>query len=256
MQKIWKIYQKIKEKAGIKEVNPENVSKIKELLCSISLNEMAKNHGMNRPRYLKELIYYPLINPTEKQKMILYYLFKKSRPPTSLRAIQKKLNLCSPYSCPAFFSLKILEDMGLVKTKKIWKRGQRYSIIGINRELFKSYWPDVESWGSIKQEKEKITRKRANKPRIQMERAFQIISEELKEKREIFTPEVIELVRKIIKNLNRGDFRERGWQITARSLSNLRRRLLKMPESKLISYLKSEAKKIGLFLIYNRGNFF
>jgi len=38
--KIWKIYEEIKEKAGVKKVDPENIQKIREVLSFPSLEEI------------------------------------------------------------------------------------------------------------------------------------------------------------------------------------------------------------------------
>lgn len=245
--KIWEIYEEIKEKAGVEKVNPENIQKIREVLSLSSLEEIAKKHGIINPRSLGQLdllLLHFLKDPTPKQKAVLYYLFKKSNLPTSLSAIHRKLGFGSPYSCQRFISLKILEEMGLIRSKVVFRGNHKFSIIAIECQRFKEYWPDIENWSLLKIEQKERSVKERNKKGEQTRRAFRIISEELKGRGGKLSPEVV----KIIKGLNRGDFHERGWEIRPRSLGNLKKRLLKMPIVKFIFYLK-EAENRGLFYL-------
>jgi hypothetical protein len=158
-------------------------------------------------------------DPSQKQKAVLYQLFR-SKAPTSLKAIHRELGFGNPYSYQRFLSAKILEDMGLIRLRIVYRGYHRFSIIAISHQKFKDYWPDIEEWRLIKVKKEKKIRKRANAGE-QMKRALEIIKDEIKGKSKSGITE-------IIKGLTRGDFHERGWEITARSLGNLKKRLLKM----------------------------
>jgi len=238
---IWKIYKWIKEKAGIEKVDPQNIQKIREVLSKFSLDKIAKIFNIKKLRsleYIDLFLFRLLTDPTPRQKMVLYFLFKRT-PPTSLSSICKELGFGTLYSSQMIVSLKILEDMGLVRTKTTFKNNRRFSIVEIYYSRFKDYWPDIEEWKSIKVKKEKMIRKRANKGE-QMKRAFLIISQEMKGK---LSPEII----KIVKGLTRGDFHQRGWEIDARSLSKLKKRLLKMQVEKFIKKLEEAPKAYFIF---------
>jgi hypothetical protein len=233
---LYFIYQDLKRKSGI---DPKEIEKFREFLQSISLKEIAKDYGLKeRELYqVKLLIFDFFLNPKPKQKAVLFAL-SKSKPPTSLRRIYRELGFGNIYSCPYLISLKILEDLDLIKAKTIFKRNQRLTITHINSQKFKEYWPEIESWQKIEIKKEKIV-KRA-KMGEQMKRAFQIIYEEMGGK---FSPEII----KIVKGLNRGDFHQRGWEITPRSLGRLKNRILKMPIKKFIKNLEEAERSAFLF---------
>lgn len=235
--RIWNIYQDIKKKTGIEKVTPENISKIREILSTFSPSETAEKYGVKNPRsqkYLDLILFRFLKNPTLRQKAVLYYLFKESNIPTSLNAVYRKLGFGTPYSCQPFLSAKILEDMGLIRLKIVYRGYHRYSIIAVYRQRFKEYWPDIEDWDSIKIDKKERPIKKRIKKGEQIRRAFLIINDELRESGGKFNPEVVETIR----GLNRGDFRERGWEISPRYLTKLKKRLLRMPIASFISHLK------------------
>jgi DNA-binding MarR family transcriptional regulator len=237
---IWEIYQWIKKKAGIEKVDPQNIQKIREVLSNITLDEIAKVFEIKRPRVLEYINFFLirfLTDPMPRQKLVLYTLSKRN-PPTSLSSISRELGFGTLYSSQALVPLKILEDMGLVRSKTILRNNRRFSIIEICHQKFKEYWPDIEEWKSIKTKKEKMIKGRASKGE-QMKRAFSIIAKETKGD---FGPKVV----KTIKSLTRGDFHERGWEIDARSLGKLKKRLLKMPLEKFVKKLK-EAQEAFLF---------
>jgi hypothetical protein len=238
--KIVKIYEEIKKKAGVEKVNPENIEKIREIFPSISPKEIAKKYGMTNRRSLAQLdllLVRFFKDPSQKQKAVLFAL-SRSKPPTSLRKIYRELGLGNVYSCPYFISLKILEDLGLIKTKTIFRGNQRLTITDINSQKFKEYWPEIESWQKIEIKKEKIVKR--VKMGEQMKRAFQIIYEEMGGK---FSPEIV----KIVKGLSRGDFHQRGWEITPRSLGRLKNRILKMPIKKFIKNLEEAQEAFFIF---------
>lgn len=250
MMKIWKIYEEIKEKAGVEKVDPENIQKIREVLSFPSLEEIAKKQGVEDRRSLKQLdllLFRFLKDPTPKQKAILYYLFKKSNLPTSLTAVHKKLGFGTAYSCDRFLSAKILEDMGLIRLRVIFKGNHKFSINDINRQRFKEFWPEIEEWGALKGNKKENFKK--TKKGEQMGRAFAIFNERLKGRK--FPLEVLEIIREeLIDELSRGDYHERGWEIFPRVFCKLKKRLLKMPINKFISRLEgAEENSAFLFTI-------
>jgi hypothetical protein len=225
----------LKRKSGIE---PKDIEKFREFLRKISLKDIVKEYGLKERELhqVKLLIFDFFLNPKPKQKAVLFAL-SKSKPPTSLKGIYRALGLGNVY-CPYLISLKILEDLGLIKAKTIFKGNQRFTIAEINSQKFKEYWPEIESWQKIEIKKEKVV-KRA-KMGEQMKRAFQIIYEEMGGK---FSPEII----KIVKGLSRGDFHQRGWEITPRSLGRLKNRILKMPIKKFIKNLE-EAERSAFFI--------
>jgi hypothetical protein len=226
----------LKRKSGIE---PKDIEKFREFLRKISLKDIVKEYGLKeRELYqVKLLIFDFFLNPKPKQKAVLFAL-SKSKPPTSLRKIYRGLGLGNVYSCPYLISLKILEDLGLVKVKTILKGNQRSTITAIYSEKFKEYWPGIENWGNV--EIKKVKKIHRAKMGEQLKRAFQIINEEMKGK---FSPEII----KIVKGMTRGDFHQRGWEITPRSLGRLKNRILKMPIKKFIKKLEEAEKSAFLF---------
>ena len=228
--KIMEIYEEIKKKAGIERIRAENIEEFRKTLKEISLAEITREHGIKDKRqttYLKNLLFDFFLNPIQKQRKVLYFLYRYSRPPTSIKAIHKMLGFGNPYSCQRFVSTRILQDMGLIEVQET--KFPKFRISKVNRELFKKYWPNIERW-ELK-EKKAIPEKRAKKGQ-QMEKFFLILFEKIKEKG--FTPEIYDEIRRI----NRGDFKERGWDIKNRVLTKIKRRTLKMPIVKLVLEIK------------------
>jgi len=228
--RIIETYQEIKEKAGIERPGPENFERFKKTLSDFFYKEIVGKKGTKNERqllYQKNLLLDFFFSPTPKQKKILFFLYKYSQPPTSIRSIHRMLGFGNPYSCQRFVSTRILQDMRLIEVQE--KKFPKFRVTKINRELFRKYWPDIEEWKP--KETKKNSRERTKKGQ-HLQRLFLILVDKIKEKG--FTPAIYEE----IKRINRGDFKERGWDIKARVLTKTKRKILRMPNRKLINEIE------------------
>jgi len=238
--KIMEIYEEIKKKAGIERIGAENIEEFRKTLREISLAEITREHGIKDKRqttYLKNLLFDFFLNPIQKQRKVLYFFYKYSRPPTSIKAIHKMLGFGNPYSCQRFVSTRILQDMGLIEVQET--KFPKFRISKVNRELFKKYWPNIDDW--VPKEEKKISRDKVKKGQ-HLERLFLILADKIREKG--FTP----AIRDEIKKINRGDFKERGWDIKARVLTKLKRKVLTMETQKFLKNLEITEQKLSLFI--------
>ncbi len=231
------MYEEIKKKAGIGKVGPENIERFKEKLREIGLSTIAqKAKNEHQFFYLKTILFDFFLRPNLSQKKVLSSL-KEIKPPTSIRRIHLAVGLGNLYSYQKVVSTRILKEMGLIEVKEL-----RFKIVKINRELFKKYWPDIDDWKLVSNEVSR-NKTRAKKGE-QMEKFFLILAEKVKEKG--FGPEIA----KVIKEINRTDFKERGWDIKRRSLHNLQQRILKMPIQKFRSLLEKVTAEKSAFYFF------
>ena len=202
-------YEFLCECCSLKEISPENIEEVKKYLENVTPSEIAEKIKVN-----KKFIAYPralLISPTIKQQVVLYKLFELGKK----KRIVFKREIFNDYG----FSLKFLELMKPPPIKKI-KNG----LLKINSDLLKEYWPEIEYFRQSeyfyfprKGKKRKMRKRVPRGKRIQQ--ALQLLGKSSLEELDK------DDIRKI-KNLSRGDFLSKGWDIPLPYLTQLRKRLI------------------------------